>query len=424
MCWEQTQHAVWAWEHRGACLREEASDCRPVDEVAWAPNEFVCMQCIRLIMRTCLREIEDGERALWAFDFLMRQANGDLCHHDAEKLMRVLQDLSLKFQASVQEQSPKLAEKLANNIDFFPMLVQNWLVDHSPMFCLRLPATAAARLWDHSFQRPNAPICFPAPSVQPAESLLCHVEEIDEPSWTYRRQKSRQQWGYSPRTAGIWYFPLATTDATSQWIRRRVAWKHYASWKGDSETRCQNAQALAALEVWQLRAMASDEVYLVPQSSAVTAFTISRAERVVSAHVVPMDEANWPPAVRQFEQFEQLPVKFWNSAVHRSSIAQCGKDEPMFACGVGKKHGFQGWTNTYIRRTLIFFTGFFKRAPFEFCWALFSAAPEATRFGPGTTATFFTGLVRTVMPVILKLWCLVCQLQGNALWIWATHKLF
>eukprot|EP00435_Cladocopium_sp_Y103_P011480 s5224_g3.t1 len=63
------------------------------------------------------------------------------------KLFQAVQGTAEQLRCLVKAVSPQVAKKLTEeDIDFFPMIVQNWMID---MFINVLPSDAAARLWHH-----------------------------------------------------------------------------------------------------------------------------------------------------------------------------------------------------------------------------------------------------------------------------------
>ena len=287
--------------------------------IEWLENQedLVYMQGMHLIMCTCVREMKDGEGALRAFDFLVRQANQDLFHSDVEKLMGALHDLASKLRATVQEQSPKLAEKLVKTIDFFPMLVQNWLID---LFAHVLQATAAARLWDHIFQSPNVPLKFASQLLLSSkmEILLCEEEEIheilsdlptkvqtsddvdrllnetfeDSPEVHEDAAPEVQEFGIfqlqQPMQQANEFVEKLHENNVVLTVRRAVRLpKRWQPWK---------FVTVAMVVPWLLMRFTLTSFHN-PALTRRVPFPVQRGS--FPAHVVPMDEANWPPLVRR-----------------------------------------------------------------------------------------------------------------------------
>ncbi|CAK9081565.1 unnamed protein product [Durusdinium trenchii] len=86
------------------------------------------------------------------------QADENLFHSDGDKLVAAIQGLADKLREMIGKESPKVAERLAEgDINYLPMLVQNWLID---IFLHVLPTEAAARLWDHVLASEGVPLKF------------------------------------------------------------------------------------------------------------------------------------------------------------------------------------------------------------------------------------------------------------------------
>ena len=138
------------------------------------------MQGMNLIMATCLREVEEEDATLHLFDFMIRRTNENLFHKDAEMLVAATKELATNLHGMVEKDSPRLAHKLANaEIDFMPMMVQNWLID---TFLHVLPIDASQRLWDHILETPGIPLKFAAQLIlcQKEALLACDEEELHE----------------------------------------------------------------------------------------------------------------------------------------------------------------------------------------------------------------------------------------------------
>ena len=140
-------------------------------------RDLTYMQGMNLVMATCLRELQDEEAALQFLDFIVRQADPNLFHKDAEMLFEATQTLSVTLRDMVAKCSPSLAEKFANSdIDNMPILVQNWLIDS---FVHVLPIAAAARLWDHIVEEPGTMIKFASQLVLSGKQAILACEEED-----------------------------------------------------------------------------------------------------------------------------------------------------------------------------------------------------------------------------------------------------
>ena len=139
--------------------------------------DLTYMQGMNLVMATCLRELQDEEAALHFFDFIIRQADPNLFHRDAEMLFAATQTLSVTLRGMVAKCSPSLAEKFANSdIDNMPILVQNWLIDS---FVHVLPIAAAGRLWDRVVEEPGTMIKFASQLVLSGKQTILACEEED-----------------------------------------------------------------------------------------------------------------------------------------------------------------------------------------------------------------------------------------------------
>lgn len=150
--------------------------------IKWLRNEekLTYMQGMNHLMATCCRELKDEDAALQVFDFVIRQADENLFHPDADKLFTANQGLAEKLREMVREQSPKVAQRLAEvDIDFLPMIVQNWLID---LFLHVLPTEAAARLWDHMLESQGVPLKFAAQLLLSGKEaiLSCLEEDLQE----------------------------------------------------------------------------------------------------------------------------------------------------------------------------------------------------------------------------------------------------
>ena len=71
----------------------------------------------------------------------------DMFHADSLKLFEAIQGTADQLRSMVREACPDIAVKLSEaDVDFSPMIVQNWMVD---IFINVLPTDAAARVWGH-----------------------------------------------------------------------------------------------------------------------------------------------------------------------------------------------------------------------------------------------------------------------------------
>ena len=81
-------------------------------------------------------------------------------HADRLKLFEAIQGTADQLRSMVREACPDIAVKLSEaDVDFFPMIVQNWMVD---IFINVLPTDAAARVWGHIIldNAPGLPLKF------------------------------------------------------------------------------------------------------------------------------------------------------------------------------------------------------------------------------------------------------------------------
>ncbi|CAK9081238.1 unnamed protein product [Durusdinium trenchii] len=128
--------------------------------IKWLEGEetLTYMQGMNHVMATCFREIGEENAAMKVFDHVIRQADENLFHSDGDKLVAAIQGLADKLREMIGKESPKVAERLAEgDINYLPMLVQNWLID---IFLHVLPTEAAARLWDHVLASEGVPLKF------------------------------------------------------------------------------------------------------------------------------------------------------------------------------------------------------------------------------------------------------------------------
>ena len=105
-------------------------------------------------------------------------------HADTEKLFEACQGASEQLRSLVGEVSPELEERLAEgDINFFPMIIQNWMIDH---FMFVLPPDAAARLWHRvildTSGTPGMPLKFALRLLlsKVTDLLSCQEEDINE----------------------------------------------------------------------------------------------------------------------------------------------------------------------------------------------------------------------------------------------------
>ena len=101
-------------------------------------------------------------------------------HADTEKLFEACQGASEQLRSLVGEVSPELEERLAEgDINFFPMIIQNWMIDH---FMFVLPPDAAAQLWHRvildTSGTPGMPLKFGLHLLLSKGS--CQEEDINE----------------------------------------------------------------------------------------------------------------------------------------------------------------------------------------------------------------------------------------------------
>eukprot|EP00438_Fugacium_kawagutii_P003779 Skav210867 [mRNA] locus=scaffold4964:75156:77046:- [translate_table: standard] len=150
--------------------------------IKWLRQEekLTYMQGMNHVMATCFREIGEENAALQVFDSVIRQADENLFHPHHDKLFAANQALAEKLRVMVREESPKVAQRLAAmDIDYFPMIVQNWLID---MFLHVLPTEAAARLWDHVLASQGVPLKFAMQLLLSGKKaiLSCDDEDLQE----------------------------------------------------------------------------------------------------------------------------------------------------------------------------------------------------------------------------------------------------
>lgn len=105
-------------------------------------------------------------------------------HADTKKLFEACQGASEQLRSLVGEVSPELEERLAEgDINFFPMIIQNWMIDH---FMFVLPPDAAARLWHRvildTSGTPGMPLKFALRLLlsKVTDLLSCQEEDINE----------------------------------------------------------------------------------------------------------------------------------------------------------------------------------------------------------------------------------------------------
>mmetsp|Transcript_18027 Transcript_18027/g.42244 ORF Transcript_18027/g.42244 Transcript_18027/m.42244 type:complete len:345 (-) Transcript_18027:49-1083(-) len=143
-------------------------------------TELTYSQGMNNMMATCFRELKDEEAALQVFDFMLRQANQNLYHIEAEKLVAANNELSEMLWARIREESPKMAQRLAGmDVDFLPIIVQTWLTD---LFVHAMPPNAAAQLWDHFLDFPGVPLKFATQLLLSGKQAIldCEEEELQE----------------------------------------------------------------------------------------------------------------------------------------------------------------------------------------------------------------------------------------------------
>eukprot|EP00435_Cladocopium_sp_Y103_P023207 s14_g5.t1 len=114
------------------------------------------MQGLHHLKAMSYREVETDNGAMQVFDYMVQQVNEDLFHADGMKLCQAVQATAEQLRCLVKEVSPQVAKKLTEeeDIDFFPKIVQNWMIDmfmnlqtyQSSNFGQVLPSDAAARL--------------------------------------------------------------------------------------------------------------------------------------------------------------------------------------------------------------------------------------------------------------------------------------
>eukprot|EP00435_Cladocopium_sp_Y103_P010097 s14_g2.t1 len=131
------------------------------------------MQGLHHLMAMSYREVETDNGAMQVFDYMVQQVNVTwrnqaLSDSGGWKTCSMRMALpsawnrstAKQLQCLVQEVSPEVAKEFTEeDIDFFPMIVQNWVVD---IFVDVLPSDAAARLWHHILldNVPGVPLKF------------------------------------------------------------------------------------------------------------------------------------------------------------------------------------------------------------------------------------------------------------------------
>ena len=99
-------------------------------------------------------------------------------HRDTQKLFEACQGASEQLRSLVCEVSPELGD-----INFFPMIIQNWMIDH---FMFVLPPDAAAQLWHRvildTSRTPGMPLKFGMHLLlsKVTDLLSCQEEDINE----------------------------------------------------------------------------------------------------------------------------------------------------------------------------------------------------------------------------------------------------
>ena len=116
------------------------------------------------------------------FYIVRRYTQEDLYHADVLKLFQTVQATAEQLRGLVEELRPDVAKKLSvADIDFFPMIVQNWMID---CYITVLGPDAAAALWHHTIldNEPGVLLKFASRLLLSSSDRIidCYTEDINE----------------------------------------------------------------------------------------------------------------------------------------------------------------------------------------------------------------------------------------------------